>query len=63
MDVCVACCRGISDRRTEDIKVHNGQTGQREREKKENDKKNPSRGAFSSPIQTTWDPSSLLYNV
>jgi hypothetical protein len=24
MDVCVVCCRGLSDMRTEDIKVHSG---------------------------------------
>jgi hypothetical protein len=30
-DVCVVCGRGVSDIRTEDVKVHNGNGGQNER--------------------------------
>ena len=31
MDVCVVCCRGISDMSTEDTKVHNESKEQKER--------------------------------
>jgi hypothetical protein len=34
MDVCVVCCRGISDMRTGDIKVDNGEKGQNTRKKR-----------------------------
>ena len=39
MDVSVVCCREISDRRTEDIKVHNGVKRQNERKKRKNEQK------------------------
>jgi hypothetical protein len=43
MDVCVVCCKRISDMRMEDVMVHNGRKEERMKEKKTRTKKKESR--------------------
>jgi hypothetical protein len=52
MDVCDVCCRGISDMRTEDVKVHNGGKRQNETKRERTKKKFPVGARFSAPVHT-----------